>query len=82
MLPPSRTAGRANERETPDGRVGDREDMDKMLELLSIIEAPDFVLYTWPDQSNQAEEGLKTWPVYHDMVGGFIRLVYDTTALH
>lgn len=59
-------------------------DIDRMLELLTVIEAPGFVAYSWPDLPERIENGVKVlqmpYPAYHEVVGQFWKVLYDTSA--
>lgn len=61
-----------------------QEDIDQMLELLPIIQSPDFVPFTWPEQKERIENGVRVlqmpYPVYHEVVDRMWKLLYDTSA--
>ena len=60
------------------------DDIDQMLDLLPIIQAPDFVAFTWPELPARIENGKRViqmpYPIYHEVVNKFWKLVYDTSA--
>jgi hypothetical protein len=59
-------------------------DIDKMLEFLPIIEAPDFQSHIWPDLPDVIENGTRIiqvpYPVYHEVVDWMWKLLYETSA--
>lgn len=61
-----------------------KRDIDRMLELLKVIESPDFAPFTWPVQEEQIENGVKVmqWPYpdYHPVVDEMWQLLYKTSA--
>jgi len=61
-----------------------RSDIDKMLELLSVIESPGFVPFTWPELPERHENGVRVlqmpYPVYHEVVDRLWTLLYETSA--
>lgn len=69
------------EQPTSEWRTGD---IDRMLELLNVIEAPDVVPFTWPEQEERIENGVKVmqWPYpdYHPVVDEMWQLLYNTSA--
>lgn len=59
-------------------------DIDKMVELLPIIEAPEFQPHIWPDLPDIIENGTRIrqmpYPVYHEVVDRMWKLLYETSA--
>lgn len=59
-------------------------DIDRMLELLPIIESPGFVPFTWPELPERYENGKRIlqmpYPMYHEVVDRMWKLLYETTA--
>ncbi|MBX3097681.1 MAG: hypothetical protein KF812_12555 [Fimbriimonadaceae bacterium] len=60
------------------------DDIDRMLELLKVVESPDFVAFTWPDLPERTENGVRVlqmpYPVYLEAVDQLWKALYDTTA--
>lgn len=60
------------------------DDIDRMLEVLKVVESPDFVPFTWPEQEERIENGVRVlqmpYPVYHEVVYQLWKLLYETTA--
>ncbi len=61
-----------------------KQDIDKMLKLLAIIESPDFQSHIWPDLPDAFENGTRIaqmpYPVYHEVINQMWQLLYETTA--
>lgn len=59
-------------------------DIDRILELIPIIEAPDFQSHVWPDLPDIIENGTRIrqmpYPVYHEAVDRMWKLLYETSA--
>jgi hypothetical protein len=51
------------------------EDIDKMLEMITVMEAPDFVPYTYTEPKERIENGVRItelpYPKYHEVVHRF-----------
>lgn len=61
-----------------------RKDIHEMLELMSVIESPGFVPFTWPDLPELYENGVRVLqmpcPLYHEVVNRLWKLLYETSA--
>lgn len=58
-------------------------DIDKMLELLPVMESPDFLPYTYPYISAESESDIlvrSPYPTYHEVVDQLWILVYESSA--
>jgi hypothetical protein len=55
------------------------EDIDKLLELLPIMESPDFVAATWPQEVDTADLQMP-YPTYHPVVDQMRTLLFSTSA--
>ena len=71
----------SSKRPTRDWRISD---IDKMLELLAIMESPDFVAFVWIEPQPRIEAGVQTmqipYPDYHPVVTKLVTLLYNTSA--
>jgi hypothetical protein len=59
-------------------------DIDQMLELLPIIDAPDFKSHHWSELPDVIVNGTRTmqmpYPIYHGVVERIWKLLYETSA--
>ena len=59
-------------------------DIDKILDLLPIIDAPGFQSHVWPDLPDIIENGTRImqmpYPTYHEVVDQIWKLLYETSA--
>ena len=65
-------------------KVWSKKDIDRMLEVMSVILAPGFEFAVWPEPQSEIIDGRPVYkiayPDYHPVVDKFWKLCYETTA--